>query len=88
MKDIEYIKNKIIMKLDLLPETLMLLEKLKYEDIQGLGIENANFEEFSRFELNPWASLIEGIIMGKYIDSLGAKERDIYFEKLENKYYK
>lgn len=85
MKDIEYIKNKIRMNLDLLPQTLELLDKLKIEHVNGLGLKDKDLSKDIAKVV--WSQFMEGFIAAKFIHSLDNDKRYKYLKDLNKKYY-
>lgn len=85
MKDIEYIKNKIRMNLDLLPQTLELLNELKIEHVKGLGLKDKDLsKDIAKIV---WSQFMEGFISAKFIHTLDNGKRLEYLKELNKKYY-
>lgn len=73
------------MNLDLLPQTLELLNHVKYKDVNGLGLEEKDFgPDISK---QVWSQFIEGFIFAKYSYMLGDEERYNHIKALNKKYY-
>lgn len=85
MKDIEYIKNKIRMNLDLLPQTLELLDKLKIGHVNGLGLKDKDLSKDIAKVV--WSQFMEGFIAAKFIHFLDNDKRSKYLKDLNKKYY-
>ena len=85
MKDIEYIKNKIRMNLDLLPQTLKLLDKLKIQHVNGLGLKDKDIsKDIAKIF---WSQFMEGFIAAKFMHILDNDKRLEYLKALNKKYY-